>query len=293
MKIHILQRAPRFRQLWKTVLSGSVVILIPDQCRGQTLADPALSATSAQKWEAGNRMVSAEVGIVRHNYREYDSSGAAPGGVFANETGGIPVGAIEARWQGNLQFFPLWIQLKAGRAAGQTSYRGFLQQGNALTPYNNARTGNVMLDSSFRLGLPVAIYPRSQIVPFANYEWHRWQRDLAQYRETYQHQSVSAGVLVQLAPAPKWVLEADASTGHTTYVELAVPTSGFKGRLGNASIKQLGLGADYWLSGRFTVGLRWSQARYRYGASAIINRLQEPDSSTSQKILAVRAIRHY
>ena len=90
------------------------------------------------------------------------------------------------------------MQAHASYAQGQTDYSGYLQQGVTLTPYSS-RTGNTMQALRLRVGLPLNAFTEQpwaqRIAPYSEQSWHRWQRNLTQYGETFTRQTTFLGVM--------------------------------------------------------------------------------------------------
>ncbi|MHB8166614.1 MAG: hypothetical protein ACYDDT_07550, partial [Sulfuricella sp.] len=102
------------------------------------------------------------------------------------------------------------LQAAARRSNGDTHYSGYLQTGNLLTPYS-AATHNDLQDFRVRAGLPLAQTENLQWVPFIEYRYQNWVRDLVQYRETFRHHAGAIGLLGQWRASPLWTLEGEAS----------------------------------------------------------------------------------
>jgi hypothetical protein len=274
----------------------------------------AVSVTTANAqtadWPAHNRSIALQGLHTQQNYREIDTSGQTADGSFNTERGHWQGTALQLRWQGTaLQLrwqgqagpVPLWLQAQTTHSSGQTDYQGYLQSGSQLTPYQ-ARTGNTTQQHSLRLGWPVdaaGLWPFSstapllQIVPYVDWAHQRWQRNLVQYGETYTHQTRSLGVLAQWQVAPAWVLEAGHQQGRHSSASLSAPSLGFAAPLGRATQKQSAL-ALHWQAGpRWSLQLQAAQTRYTHGASATVNDLQAPPSTSTHTQLGASVAWHY
>ncbi len=187
------------------------------------------------------RSLTLSHGITRHDYREPDPLGRVD--PLDSETGDIPTTQATLRWRGKLtQALPEMVaQAQASYAQGQTDYNGYLQQGITLTPYQ-ARTGNTFQDYHLRVGLPLNALTQpspshrwtQHIAPYLEQGWHHWQRNLAQYGETYTWQSTSLGVMALwslaesgLPQGSRYTVEADISTGRTNHSHINAPALGF------------------------------------------------------------------
>lgn len=215
---------------------------------------------------------------------EFDNFGVTSDGILDTENGTLKGGAIRGRWQGvpfGEALPEVYLQGEYRQYTGSTSYQGYLQSGSTLTPYS-ATTQNELRDFRVRVGLPIAQTERLQWVPFVEYRYQNWVRDLVQYRETFQHHAGIAGFLGQWRASPVWTLEGEAGVGSMTHVQIDVPQLGFSGTLGNRALWTLGASASYQIMDhwRAVAGMRHDQ--YWYGQSAASNGFIEPASSTKQ-----------
>ena len=196
-----------------------------------TLALLSFSAAHAQTentstWPDHNRYVALNVGQQQQNYRELDTQGLTTDGTLNRESGAQTHAQTALRWQ---WASGITAQLSHARQNGATAYQGYLQNGAGnLTPYA-ARTGNVAHQTSVQLGYAInsgnnATIPSNwQLTPLLAYTQHHWQRNLAQYSETYRHTSTAAGLRLQWQATPSTVIEAQALLGRTQPARATVP----------------------------------------------------------------------
>lgn len=187
---------------------------------------------------------------------------------------------------------PLYLQGNYQQSEGNTRYDGYLQQGIVLSPYST-QTANRFTASHIRVGLPLALGRQWQVIPYAEYGQQRWQRTLTQYQELFTHSSVSVGVLGRYALSPSWLLAVDAAQGRITTTNINIPSLNFLAALGNKPLTRMGVGVDYQWSPQLSVGITSRYSRYGYGASRVINKLQEPESLFHQKMLALQVTYDY
>lgn len=235
------------------------------------------------------RNLTLSQGTTRHDYREPDPFGRV--NPLNSETGSVPTTELTLRWRGQLaQALPeLAMQARASYAQGQTDYNGYLQQGSTLTPYS-ARTGNTQQAISLRVGLPLNAFteqPWAQhIAPYAEQSWHRWQRNLTQYGETFDWQTTSVGVMavwplaeMGLPQLARFTLEADLATGRSSNTRMAAPTLSFFADLSETGEQRAALALHYTVTSTWTLGLRYTTQRSNFGASASVGGLQFPGAS--------------
>ncbi len=242
-------------------------------------AGPLAAQPNDNSWAAHNRTITASLGALRQDYTENDPSGLTTDGTLDTERGTLNSVELGARWQ--FESLPLLLQATAHRSSGGTRYSGYLQSGNLLTPYS-ASTGNVMLDYAVRAGLPVAKTENFQWVPFIEYRYQNWTRELVQYRETSQHHAAVVGLLGQWRASPLWTLEGEASAGKLLHAQTDVPKLGFSGDRGNQTLWSLGASAGYRIKNhwRAVATIRYEQCQY--SQSTISNGFIEPASHTRQ-----------
>ena len=244
---------------------------------------PETTPASLPAWQTHNRSVLIGFDALNRQYTEFDSFGVTSDGILDSEKGTLTGGAIRTRWQGSVGETPHEIHLQAEyhQHSGSTRYQGYLQAGLTLTPYSSA-THNELHDFRARIGLPLAQTETVQWVPFVEYRYQNWVRDLVQYRETYQHHAGVAGLLGQWRASPAWTLEGEAGVGAIIHAQIDVPQLGFSGTLGNQALWTLGASASYRLNDdwRAVASIRHEQSRYSQSAPA--NGFFEPASRTKQ-----------
>lgn len=243
------------------------------------------------------RSLTLSYGSTNRHYREPDPLGRVD--PLNSETGSIPTTQATLRWRGQLaQALPdIVVQAQASYAQGQTDYNGYLQQGATLTPYS-ARTGNALHAYNLRVGLPLNAfthkYSAQHIAPYAEYSWHRWQRNLTQYEESFTWQTTSLGVMalwpladLGMPQFSRFLLEADLATGRTRNPHMSAPALGFAADLGRASTRSAALALHYAATSTWLLGLRYEARHMSFGASPIVAGLQYPGGNNNEKILTV------
>jgi len=245
---------------------------------------PEIPLAPPPAWQAHNRGVLISLDSLNRQYTEFDSFGATPDGILDSESGTLTGGAIRGRWQGTLFGIArpeIYLQAEYRQHAGSTSYHGYLQTGLTFTPYN-ATTHNELHDFRVRAGLPIAKTENLQWVPFVEYRYQNWVRDLVQYQETFQHHAGVAGVLGQWHVSPAWTLEGEAGIGSIFHAQIDVPKLGFSGRLGNLALWTLGASASYQIKNHWRAVASIRHEQSRYGQSTASNGFFEPASRTKQ-----------
>ena len=290
-------------QLWIWLIGASAMWLHVGACGAPVEADAnELKATLLAESAASNRVevpklnpwkrLSISQGIARRHYREPDPlSRVDP---LDSETGSVPTTEIDLRWRGQLaQALPdLVLQAQARYTHGQTAYSGYLQQGSILTPFT-ARTGNTLQALSLRVGLPLNALTRlpwaQHIAPYAEQSWHRWQRNLTQYGETFTGQTTTLGVMalwplaeLGLPQFARFTLEADFAVGRSRSLHINAPSLDFATDLPNTEDRSAALGLQYAVTPTWLIGLRYAAHRSSYGASPTVAGLQYPGSHTTR-----------
>jgi hypothetical protein len=229
-------------------------------------------------------------GFTRQDYREPDPLGRV--NPLDTETGSIPSIQATMRWNGKLsEAIPeIDLQFQVSHAQGQTDYSGYLQQGSELTLYS-ARTSNAMRAYSLRFGLPLSTFTRQHLAqhfaPYLEQRLHHWQRNLAQYGESFTWQSTNFGVMARFRLADlgldRFTVEADWSIGRTRNAIMTTPTLGFAAPLGSARTHSAALALHYEVTPTWFFGFRFEELRMRFGGSPTLAGLQYPGSSTNEK----------
>lgn len=245
-------------------------------------------------WAVLNRTVGLSASALQQDYREIDTQGLTATGTLNTERGTVGGLGVQGRWQGQLGGLPLWAQADAHWAQGQTAYDGYLQSGSTLTPFK-AKTGNTWRSQGLAMGVPLTWEraPNWQAVPFVQWASQYWQRNLVQYGETYRHSTRSLGLLVQWQVAAHWLLETSHHQGSHQSASLNAPALGFVANLGLRHQTQNGLALRYRPDQRWSLQLQFVKTIYSQGASAVVNNLQAPPSTTRQTQLGVGLVWHY
>lgn len=252
---------------------------------GVPVGDKKTPALAFRLW----RSLTLSQGTTLQDYREPDPLGRVD--PLDSETGSIPTTQLTLRWRSQLApaLPELVMQAHAGYAQGKTAYSGYLQQGGTLTPYN-ANTGNTLHTVRLRVGLPLSVLTQQpwaqHIAPYAEQSWHRWQRNLTQYGESFSWQTNSLGVMgiwplpeLSLPQLARFTLEADVAVGRTRGLSMSAPALGFSADLGEANDKSAALALHYAITPRWLLGLRYTAHRRNFGASASVGGLQFPGAN--------------
>lgn len=247
----------------------------------------AAQTETVNSWPAHNRHVALHVGQQQQNYRETDTQGLTTNGTLNTETGNQQHLGVAISYQAASGWL---LGMDAQRQTGATAYSGYLQAGNgSLSPYA-ARTGNVATQYSAHIGYGLNVdtwdvIPRNwQLTPLLQLSHHHWQRNLAQYDETYRHTATAGGVRAQWQMKPGTVLEAQALLGSSQPATVRVPAFDFAATQGAGSYQQWHLGITQDLGAAtgllvlagWRVTARYARSQYIHGASPTLNGLQAP-----------------
>ena len=260
-------------------------------CAFLLFLNPVPAQAGGPSWAAHNREFSIEVGNSRQSYVEVDPFGLTNNGTLDTEHGTLRNVELGARWQA--QSLPLLLQATASRSNGGTHYSGYLQSGSQLNPYSGT-TGNVVLDLTVRAGLPIAHGERWQWVPFIEFQRHRWQRQLVQYTENFNHSAGLVGMQVQWrqradsqgATGP-WSFEIDGAAGRVFAAHMDAASFGFNQVLGKRGLWQIAAALGYDLTPQWRISVATSARRFGYGQAADQAGVVEPASHTVQSALTI------
>jgi hypothetical protein len=252
----------------------------------ETSIEPGQRSTITS-WVAQNRYLELFAGQHQQDYREIDTLARTGNGILDSENGAQSDVGLALRWQSTAGWL---FHLQAQRQSGATDYNGYLQAGNgSLTPYR-ARTGNTATQFSLNFGYALnvntwAVMPANwQITPMLQFGKHHWERNLVQYRETYDYNTQALGGLVQWQVRAGTVLDAQILAGRAQPASVSVPVLGFIARQPAGQLREWQLGIVQDLSSITTISMlkgwhvtaRYASGRYEHGPSIVVNGLQAP-----------------
>lgn len=208
----------------------------------------------------------------------------SPTGTLDSEKGDVPGYALSVSFMRNWLTKNDYMRLQYSHNQGNTNYVGQLTSGGGYGSVVGTSSAS-MDDYSARYGFGYELGEKSMLTPYLEIGRHKWERNVTgQYMETYEHNYYGIGLLGQYTPADQWVLSANAMYGHTTDSHINVPLVGLNTSLGNSTMYQLGLSADYAVTKNFHANIGVDYSEFKYGMSAI-NAIGgyyvwEPDSKT-------------
>lgn len=234
-----------------------------------------MNISHADNW-IQNRSISLTTGLISQDYKEFDRNGLSSDGILNTEKSDIHQVVLTARWQQQAKK-GFWLQGKASHVTGATNYQGYLQFGNQLTPFESI-TDNAMQHLSANIGfaLPISNSKNIQVIPNISIHHQRWERDLEQYQEVFNQQSMMAGVVAQWQVTPKIGLELSTDIGRNIHSQIKVNRFDFKEKLAKKNIWQVGGKASYQLTENLAM---IGEANYQvteYGESNVSNNLHYP-----------------
>jgi hypothetical protein len=181
---------------------------------------------------------------------------------------------------------------------GNTTYVGALQ-GNpygSLVQTDGAKVNN----TDFRLGKGFSVGLNWMLTPYFGVGTNWWDRFIigpSGYDEKYTHGYVGGGLLVQVSPAPRWVISANGLVGST--VDSGMTTSASPGgypfliptnfTLGSKLMYIVGGSIDYAISRHWHANVGVEYSHFQYGQSPLTNFSLEPNSTTSYLMVSVGA----
>jgi hypothetical protein len=138
-------------------------------------------------------------------------------------------------------------------------------------------------DGDYRIGKGFLVSPNLMLTPYlgAGYDW--WKRTISAvptgaFIETYSHGYAGAGLLLQITPAPRWVLSAYGFGGGTfssqmnfnptTAANVAISGPNHTFGLGNSGTAKAGTSVDFAVTERLHANAGVDYTYFRYGESA-------------------------
>lgn len=255
----------------------------------------ALAASSAYADDAilnANNQVSLSGGIQNLNYKEI-SDIPAFSGTLDSEKGTQAAFGVSASRQGSIfGIKDVYTSVSTSFAFGNTTYDGHMLD-FAFTPYQGT-SKDFTSDVQLRIGKAFRFGGRSQfqVVPFVQYAFHYWNRNVASmYTEEYSHSAFGGGVLAQVAPTEKLVLSLDVAV--SAMVGAQMETGGYPAaKMESKPITQVGVGVDYAVTKHLHVNASYKYANYQYGRSPMVTNasgmtMYEPNSKTTQNLVMV------
>ncbi|MBH2009221.1 MAG: hypothetical protein I8H71_05930 [Xanthomonadaceae bacterium] len=126
-----------------------------------------------------------------------------------------------------------------------------------------------------------------QLVPMVQVSRHDWQRNLAQYNESYRYSAWAASAMLLWQARPGTVLELQALSGRTGSADVNVPALNFAAQQPGGAMRQwhitisqdLGLLANAEFLKDWRVLARYSKSTLAHDASPVANDLQAPPVS--------------
>lgn len=240
-------------------------------------------AFAAEGVKGANNQISLSVGKEKISYTE-----TADGNWFNSENGRINQARIVYTLQGDFAGVrEVYFQGVFGYGKGRTNYDGGLMYADGSTTPYQARTRVTNNDVGIRLGKAFSLGSRVQLTPFAAYDYHQWERDLAGeddagYKEVYDHHALSVGLLGQLALTDRLVASAWASRGKMIRARMEYEHD-TTFRLKSKPVTSWGIGLDYRVNEQFRVNAGYQENRFSYGQSPVESGMYEPDSETRLK----------
>lgn len=261
------------------------------------LSASALASADACGGGAPTVWCSVVVGLGSRESRYREPDPKARVNPLDSELGTLRATHIDVRWLGRF-FGPLPVvalQFGASKTQGVSSYRGYLQSGDALTPYTSA-TRNGYSSTGLRIGTPLSEWSASSKSPFvvvyADLNRQRWRRNLDQYQEVFESRSsglgVSATFVIPVATQPTLsgiFLEVDGALGRTTGSQISVSQFGFSSRLPERKNMRLAGSLSFRLTTGWSIGAQFTFLRSQFGASNSQGEIEYPGSSSRDRIL--------
>lgn len=191
----------------------------------------------------------------------------------------------------------LYARIDSTLATGTTAYAGSYQNGSPLT----TTTDTTVWTMSGRLGRAFAVAPTLMLIPYGEYGYRSWDRNITGpggYDETYHNSDVVGGVMVQYSPMDKLVLTAEGGGGYTfaAHMHAAAPFNA-DFTLGAEPTWRIGGQAGYTFARRWEAITSIGYSQMAYGISAPVptplGTSLEPDSTTAETTLRAGLAWHF
>ena len=261
------------------------------------LSASASAATESCGGKVPNVWCRVVVGLGSRESRYSEPDPQARVNPLDSELGTLRATQIDVRWLGRF-FGPLPVvalQFGANKTQGVSSYRGYLQSGDALTPYTST-TRNAYSSTGLRIGLPISGQNASSKSPFvvlyAELNRQRWRRNLDQYQEVFESKSSGLGasatffipVAAQTALSGIF-LEVDGALGRSTGSQISASQLGFSSRLPERNNKRLAGSLSFRLTTGWSIGAQYTFFGSQFGASSSPENIGYPGGSSRDRIL--------
>jgi len=262
-------------------------------CSAVCLITPAFAAKSSTGNAdilAANNQYSLYLQNTKMDYAETGGSHGSAPGLLDTENGNIPGFGFSASSMSDWALGNDYLQFDFNYSNGNTDYVGSYINSNA--GYGSLKSSSTahIYNYSARYGKGFSMSRQTMLTPYVELGHHRWERGLsATQDETYSHNYGGLGLLLQVAPVNKLVLNADLFYGRTFQSKISTNSYTLpEATLGNSSFKRYGVGADYAFSQRFHGKISYSHESYSYGISDLSSYgYYEPNSTTKNSIYRV------
>ena len=194
----------------------------------------------------------------------------------------------------------LYLHFDGRASLGSTNYNGALcDQYNNCTPYQGT-TNDQIFSGDAQLGRAFELGRYAMLTPFAEIGYRYWSRDLTGpggYTEDYSNWDAMVGLLLQVSPAPRWVLSLSGAAGETFGANMS--TAGLTGSnenftLGSDMAWRVQAKAGYRITERLELTSTLEYSSFAYGASPVdAAGYYEPDSTTHQTTFLIGAAWHF
>jgi len=242
---------------------------------------PALAGMDEIRAENNSAWIAA--GTSHFNYSEFIDDGSNLD--TERDWLGTLSGGVSVQGGGPVSFLPpnLYLAAEADGSWGDARYHGSLING---TPFIST-TRETMWSARGRAGYSFPLSASATLIPYAEFGYRNWDRDLGGAQERYRNYTILGGLLAQYSPLPRTVFSVwggvgESFSGHMTYTN---PTLHFD--LGDELTWNVGAKAGYSIMPHIELFTRLSYDRLEYGRSQdVFNPVAaafyyEPKSETS------------
>lgn len=255
-----------------------------------------IGSASADAWGLSKPIQEGPMLITKTNpIRAADNSvGIAATGTLMNYQENITPGPsdIESGWMPGfavsgsyLNHQNVYLALRYAYDSGSIQYLGAdIGSGNKVTATDNATTQRLL----GRIGYAFWLNPSMSVTPYAAAGFQSWNRDLTGpggYTEDYRSILAGVGGRFQYAYGPRLVLTANAEMlavtggGMTPHLD-NLPLG--SARFGTSGEEKIALGANYRISGPWSVFGGLDFTHFNYTGGALKYGFSEPSSSTNR-----------
>jgi len=244
----------------------------------------AMSAVADSDIVASNNQIGVQAIATHVDYLETGDGFFAPAGPLDSERGNVYGYTLSMSFMEKIIMNNDYLRLEYSHNTGGTRYVGSLIGGPGGYGSVVSRSSADLRDINLRYGTGFGLFgEKVMLTPYiegGEHFWHRGVNDDEIYRNDYY----GLGLLTQYSPVHRLVLSANAMIGHTKNSRIDAVDI-FPADLGNSTLKQYGVSADFAFSKSAHANIGVDYTEFKYGMSPLTPIgggfvAWEPDSTT-------------